>query len=64
MISSTMISQSIEMFAFLALELTALCLAISYLVGVLQEYIPPARIKAILGGKGGKRSGTAHGTTS
>ena len=49
-----MISQSLGMFAFLALELTVLFLAISYLVGVLQEYIPPARIQAILGGKGGK----------
>ena len=49
-----MISQSLGMFAFLAVELTALFLLISYVVGVLQEYIPPAKIQAILSGKGGK----------
>jgi hypothetical protein len=42
------------MFAFLAVELTILFLAISYLVGVLQEYIPPSRIQQILSDKNGK----------
>ena len=49
-----MIYQSLGMFAFLAVELTALFLLISYVVGVLQEYIPPAKIQAILSGKGGR----------
>jgi uncharacterized membrane protein YraQ (UPF0718 family) len=42
------------MFAFLAVELTVLFLLISYLVGVLQEYIPPAKIQSILSGKKGR----------
>ncbi len=43
-----------QMFAFLAVELTLLFLVISYLVGVLQEYIPPAKIQSILSSKNGK----------
>nr|WP_284206911.1 permease [Thalassotalea eurytherma] len=42
------------MFVFFAVELTALFLAISYLVGVLQHYIPPAKIPQILSDKQGK----------
>lgn len=38
----------------LAVELTILFLAISYLVGVLQEYIPPEKIESILSSKNGK----------
>jgi len=45
---------SLGMFAFLAVELTILFLLISYIVGVLQEYIPPAKIQRILSGKNGK----------
>ena len=48
------LQQTAEMFAFLAVELTALFLAISYLVGVLQHYIPPAKIQQILSDKQGK----------
>jgi len=48
------LKESLEMFAFLATELTILFLAISYFVGVLQEYIPPEKIKSILGSKKGK----------
>jgi uncharacterized membrane protein YraQ (UPF0718 family) len=46
--------ETLGMFAFLAVELTALFLLISYLVGVLQDYIPPAKIQAILSGENGK----------
>ena len=49
-----MVKSSLEMFAFLAVELTILFLAISYLVGVLQEYIPPEKIERILSSKNGK----------
>ncbi|KGJ95654.1 hypothetical protein ND16A_1189 [Thalassotalea sp. ND16A] len=42
------------MFAFLAVELTLLFLLISYLVGGLQEYIPPSKIQSILSSKNGK----------
>jgi len=49
-----MIKSTIEMFIFLAVELTLLFLAISYLVGVLQEYIPPEKIERILSSKNGK----------
>jgi hypothetical protein len=53
-ITYEMIQESLGMFAFLAVELTALFLLISYIVGVLQDYIPPAKIQAILSGKHGK----------
>jgi uncharacterized membrane protein YraQ (UPF0718 family) len=36
------------MFALLAVELSALFLLISLLVGVLQRHVPPARIEALL----------------
>ncbi|QIZ77140.1 permease [Ferrimonas lipolytica] len=48
------LQQTAEMFLFLATELTLLFLIISYGVGVLQEYIPPAKIQSILGAKKGK----------
>ncbi len=50
----TMIKATLEMFVFLAVELTLLFLAISYLVGVLQEYIPPEKIESILSSKNGR----------
>ena len=53
-ITYEMVQESLGMFAFLAVELTVLFLLISYLVGVLQEYIPPTKIQAILSGKNGK----------
>ncbi|WP_298633635.1 permease [uncultured Umboniibacter sp.] len=49
-----MLQDSLAMFAFLAVELTLLFLLISYLVGVLQEYIPPSKIQTILSSKNGK----------
>ncbi|MBY3790181.1 permease [Photobacterium carnosum] len=53
-ITSEMITNTLQMFGFLAVELTVLFLAISYLVGILQVYVPPAKIQAILSGKNGK----------
>ncbi|CAH0991138.1 hypothetical protein SIN8267_01240 [Sinobacterium norvegicum] len=53
-ITQDMVLDTLGMFAFLAVELTILFLLISYLVGVLQEYIPPAKIQSILSGKNGK----------
>ena len=53
-IDINMVQDTLSIFAFLAVELTLLFLLISYLVGVLQEYIPPAKIQSILSGKQGK----------
>lgn len=53
-ITNQMVLDTLNMFAFLAVELTLLFLAISYLVGVLQEYIPPSKIQSILSSKKGK----------
>jgi len=39
---------TLGMFAFLAVELSALYIAISVLVGVLQRHIPPAKVEALL----------------
>ncbi len=53
-ITNEMIFNALDMFVFLAVELTLLFLLISYLVGVLQEYIPPSKIQSILSSKNGK----------
>ncbi len=53
-ISQSMITDTLGMFAFLAAELTVLFLLISYGVGVLQHYIPPAKIQKILSGQNGR----------
>ncbi|WP_444939256.1 permease [Microbulbifer sp. JMSA002] len=50
----TMLEEALNMFAFLAVELTVLFLVISYLVGVLQEYIPPDKVQATLSSRRGK----------
>lgn len=47
-------SDAVDMFVFLAVELTLLFLAISYAVGILQEYVSPTRIQSILSSKKGK----------
>lgn len=49
-----MLEETLKMFVFLSVELTLLFLAISYLVGVLQEFIPPAKIQKILSDKNGR----------
>jgi len=53
-INIAMVQDTLGMFAFLAVELTFLFLLISYVVGILQEYIPPSKIQSILSGKNGK----------
>lgn len=49
-----MLEQALGMFVFLAFELTLLFLIISYLVGVLQLYLSPAKIQALLSGQHGR----------
>ena len=53
-ITQQMVFDTLNMFAFLAVELTILFLLISYIVGVLQEYVPPSKIQSILSSKNGK----------
>jgi uncharacterized membrane protein YraQ (UPF0718 family) len=53
-ITQNMVFDTLNMFAFLAVELTLLFLLISYIVGVLQLYIPPNKIENILSSKNGK----------
>lgn len=53
-IDINMVQDTLGMFVFLAVELTILFLLISYIVGMLQEYISPAKIQSILSGKKGK----------
>ncbi|MCL6285736.1 permease [Ruegeria sp. 2012CJ41-6] len=50
----TSVQDAAGIFLFLATELTLLFLIISYGVGVLQEYIPPEKIQAILSARKGK----------
>lgn len=50
----TMASEALDMFAFLAAELIILFLAISYIVGVLQEFLTPEKIQSILSSRNGK----------
>ncbi|MDC9719400.1 MAG: permease [Gammaproteobacteria bacterium] len=45
---------ALSMFTYLLLELTLLFIAISYLVGVIQLYVPPEKIKDFLSSKHGK----------
>lgn len=51
---TNMLLEAFDMFLFLAVELTILFLAISYLVGILQIYITPEKIQTILSSRGGK----------
>ena len=53
-ITYEMLQEALGIFVFLAVELTLLFLLISYMVGILQQYIPPSKIQAILSGKNGK----------
>lgn len=50
----SMLNDALGMFAFLGVELTALFLVISFIVGVLQEFIPAKKIQGILSAKSGK----------
>ncbi|MGL4615575.1 MAG: permease [Shewanella sp.] len=49
-----MLTETANMFVFLAIELTLLYLVISYLVGVIQEFITPAKVQAVLSSRNGK----------
>ncbi|MCG7535562.1 permease [Pseudoalteromonas sp. OOF1S-7] len=49
-----MLEEAADMFVFLALELTVLFLVVSYLVGVLQEYITPEKVRENLSARKGK----------
>ncbi|GLT14257.1 permease [Vibrio algivorus] len=49
-----MAHDALDMFVFLAAELIVLFLAISYLVGVLQEFLTPEKIQSILSSRKGK----------
>lgn len=50
----TMAKETLDMFAFLATELIILFIAISYFVGVLQDFITPEKIQSILSSRNGK----------
>ena len=50
----TMAGEALDMFAFLATELIILFLAISYIVGVLQEFLTPEKVQSILSSRNGK----------
>jgi len=49
-----MLDQTLGMFAYLAVELTILFLAISYLVGVLQMFITPQRVRQTMSSQNGR----------
>lgn len=49
-----MFIETLEMFVFLAIELTLLFLVISYAVGLLQTYITPSKIRDVLSSRNGK----------
>lgn len=55
-----MLTETANMFVFLAIELTLLYLVISYLVGVIQEFITPAKVQAVLSSRNGKGYGTCQ----
>jgi len=54
MIDTNALETAVEMFLFLAFELSVLYLVISYAVAYLQTKIPPAKIQSILSGQGGR----------
>lgn len=49
-----MLKETLGMFAFLATELVILFLVISYVVGILQEFMTPEKVQSILSSKKGK----------
>lgn len=54
MVTQSAIVASLEMFVFLAVELTLLFLVVSYAVAYLQTRLPPQKIQDILGAKQGR----------
>jgi uncharacterized membrane protein YraQ (UPF0718 family) len=53
-ITQQSLQNTLYMFTYLMLELTILFITISYLVGVIQLYIPPEKIRKVLSSKHGK----------
>lgn len=51
---SPQLLDALEMFVFLAVELSALFIGISLLVGLLQRHIPPAKVEALLSARRGR----------
>ena len=49
-----MLEDALGMFAYLGVELTALFLVISFIVGVIQEFLPAKKIQSILSSKSGR----------
>lgn len=49
-----MLEEALGMFVLLGIELTALFLVISFIIGVIQEYLPSGKIQAILSSKNGR----------
>ncbi|PHM61356.1 permease [Xenorhabdus ishibashii] len=45
---SSQLQETLNMFVFLAIELSALFIGISLLVGILQRHIPPSKVEALL----------------
>ncbi|MEH6358524.1 MAG: permease [Pseudomonadales bacterium] len=50
----TMLKDALEMFVYLGVKLTALFLVISFIVGVIQEFLPAKKIQSILSSKNGR----------
>lgn len=50
----SMLQDALGMFVYLGVELTALFLMISFIVGVIQEFMPAEKIQSILSSKSGK----------
>lgn len=51
---SSQMQDALGMFVFLAVELSALFIGISLLVGVLQRHVPPSRVEALLSSNGSR----------
>lgn len=52
--SQTMVQETISFFLFTMAELTVLFIGISFLVGVLNEFLPQERVQKYLSGRGGR----------
>ncbi len=51
---ATMLEDALGMFAYLGVQLTTLFLVISFIVGVIQEFLPAQKIQSILSSKSGR----------
>jgi hypothetical protein len=58
------LEQTLEFFAVITVELVLLFIGISFLVGLMLEYVPPERIRKLMGGEGwfGNVVGAAFGS--